>query len=161
MKYSIQSVDYLTLIEKEAVIAILDALPLKQQLCHGDPNPNNILIRNDGKAVVIDWMNASIGNPEADLAEYMIMIRYAVLPSELPSTVLEFFEPLRESIIHVFMEEYSKLSGINYEEVYPWLVPVAARKLSADAISEEEKSLLVEEIRRSLREKQGGGESPC
>lgn len=107
-------------------------------------------------------MNASIGNPEADLAEYMIRIRHGVLPSELPSTVLEFFEPLRESIIHVFMEEYTKLSGITYEDVYPWLVPVAARKLAADAISEEEKSLLVqEEIRRSLKEKQGGGESPC
>lgn len=161
MKYSIQSVDYLTLAEKEAVIALLDALPLKQQLCHGDPNPNNILIRNDGKAVVIDWMNASIGNPEADLAEYMIMIRYAVLPSELPSSISEFLDPMREAIIDVFMDEYSKLSGITYEEVYPWLVPVAARKLSADAISEEEKSLLVQEIRRSLKETQGGGKSPC
>lgn len=161
MKYSIQSVDYLTLAEKEAVIALLDALPLKQQLCHGDPNPNNILIRNDGKAIVIDWMNASIGNPEADLAEYMIMIRYAVLPSELPGSISEFFDPMREAIIDVFMDEYTKLSGITHEEVYPWLVPVAARKLSADAISEEEKSLLVQEIRRSLKKTQDGGESPC
>ncbi|NKI21566.1 phosphotransferase [Paenibacillus dendritiformis] len=161
MIYSIQSVDYLTLAEKEAVIAILDALPLKQQLCHGDPNPNNMFIREDGQVAVIDWMNASIGNPEADLAEYMIMIRYAVLPSELPGSISEFLDPMREAIIDIFMDEYTKLSGMTYEEVYPWLVPVAARKLSADAISEEEKSLLVQEIRRSLRETQGGGTSQC
>ncbi|CAH8706043.1 phosphotransferase [Paenibacillus thiaminolyticus] len=161
MKYSIQSVDYLTLAEKEAVIGLMDGLPLKQQLCHGDPNPNNILIRNDGKAVVIDWMNASIGNPEADLAEYMIMIRYAVLPSELPSSIAEFLDLMRDAIIDIFMDEYTRLSGITYEDVYPWLVPVAAQKLSADAISEEEKSLLVQEIRRSLKETQGGGKSQC
>jgi thiamine kinase-like enzyme len=79
LKYSIRAKDYLTAAEKEAVITILEGLPIKQQLCHGDPNPGNIILR-DGKAVIIDWMDASIGNPEADLAEYIVMIKYAVIP---------------------------------------------------------------------------------
>lgn len=74
---------YLSQAEKAAVIAQLDQLPMKQQLCHGDPNPGNILLR-DHDAVIIDWNNASTGNPEADLAEYIIMIRYAILPPHLP-----------------------------------------------------------------------------
>ncbi|WP_370511428.1 MULTISPECIES: phosphotransferase family protein [Paenibacillus] len=41
-------------------------LMMKQQLCHGDPNPGNILLR-DHDTVIIDWNNASTGNPEADL----------------------------------------------------------------------------------------------
>lgn len=48
------------------------------------------------------------------------------------------------------MDEYTKLSGITYDEVYPWISPVAARKLSADAISEAEKRLLVHVIRHYL-----------
>ncbi len=150
IQHSIQSVEYLTLAEKEAVITILDALPSKQLLCHGDPNPGNIMIRDDGTAVTIDWMNASVGNPEADLAEYIIMIRYAILPTSLPSRITEIFNSIREPIIDIFMDEYTKLSGVTYNEVSPWITPVAARKLSADAISEDEKNLLIQVIRRNL-----------
>ncbi|MDP5274244.1 phosphotransferase [Chengkuizengella axinellae] len=150
IKYSIHSTDYLTLKEKEDVISILDSLPSKKLLCHGDPNPGNILIRNDGKSIMIDWMNASIGNPEADLAEYIIMIRYAILPPDLPKQVLDYFDSIRETMIQTFMEEYTGLTGITYDEVVPWITPMAARKLSADAISEDEKQLLIQEIRRNL-----------
>jgi thiamine kinase-like enzyme len=151
MKHSIRRGDYLTFAEKEAIIDILENLPTKRQLCHGDPNPGNILIR-DGKAVIIDWMDASVGNPEADLAEYIIMIRYAILPSDLPSKALDYFNSIRESIIQVFINEYMKLSGITYNQIEQWITPIAARKLSADAVSEGEKDLLVIEIRRRLRE---------
>jgi thiamine kinase-like enzyme len=119
-------------------------------LCHGDPNPGNIIIKNDGKAIMIDWMNASIGSPEADLAEYIIMMRYAVLPSYLSNRFAEIFDSIRESIIHVFMDEYTKHSGMTYADVSPWITPVAARKLSADAISDDEKQQLLKEIRKSL-----------
>lgn len=118
IKYCIREADYLTYDEREAVIEILDRLPVKEQLCHGDPNPGNILIR-DGKVVIIDWMNASIGNPEADLAEYILMIRYSILPSFLPSEAVEYFNLMRESIVEVFINEYTKLSGITYDEIEP------------------------------------------
>lgn len=150
LKLSINRVEYLTSAEKETVISNLEAFSSKQLLCHGDLNPNNMIIQDDGKIVVIDWMNASIGNSEADIAEYIIMIRYAILPPNLPTRFLAFFDSKRETIISIFMDEYAKLTGITYDEVKPWIVPVAARKLSADAISEEEKTLLVQAIRRNL-----------
>ncbi|XEC97324.1 phosphotransferase family protein [Paenibacillus tarimensis] len=74
IKNNINSVNYLSTHEKVAIISLLEHLPTKQYMCHGDPNPGNIIIKNDGNAVLIDWMNASIGNPEADIAEYIIMI---------------------------------------------------------------------------------------
>jgi thiamine kinase-like enzyme len=129
----------------------LDSLHIKQQLCHGDPNPGNILIR-DEKAVIIDWMNASLGNPEGDLAEYLIMIRYAILPSYLPNEVVGYFNSIRESIIKVFIDEYTRLSDITYDEIDAWITPMAAQKLSADGISEDEKILLVNEIRKRLKD---------
>jgi aminoglycoside phosphotransferase (APT) family kinase protein len=149
MKYSINRVDYLTPAEKESVIDYLDRLPVKRQLCHGDPNPGNILIRS-GKPVVIDWMDASIGNPEADLAEYIVMIRFGILPPGLPSKSVSYFDSLRETIIKVFIDEYTQLSYIPYDEIDSWIIPIAARKLFADAISDAEKEVLVHEIRRRL-----------
>ncbi|PQP84368.1 aminoglycoside phosphotransferase [Paenibacillus sp. PCH8] len=149
IKHNIVEAQYLSEAEKAAVIAQLDRLPMKQQLCHGDPNPGNILLR-DNDAVIIDWNNASTGNPEADLAEYIIMIRYAILPPDLPHEATVVLDATRERSIQVFMEEYEKLSGIGYADIEPWIAPVAARKLIADAISDAEKKMLVNEIRRRI-----------
>ncbi|WP_042163347.1 phosphotransferase [Paenibacillus gorillae] len=149
MVHSIRSAGYLSEFEKVQVIEHLKGLPFKKQVCHGDPNPGNIMVRGD-HAVLIDWMNASTGNPEADLAEYIIMIRYAILPPHTPSSAVARFDSLREHIIEVFCEEYRRLSGNSLDEVEDWIMPVAARKLCADAIGEEEKALLLAEIRSRL-----------
>lgn len=150
IKSNILGVNYLSMSEKESVISLLDALKMKQYLCHGDPNPGNIIVKDDGKAVMIDWMNATIGNPEADLAEYIVMIRFAVLPSHLPEKARIKFDSIREDIIDIFMNEYSSRTEISYDDIEPWIIPIAARKLFADAISEVEKNKLVNEIRRGL-----------
>lgn len=149
MKYGIRLVDYLNAAEKEAVITLLDDLPMKEQLCHGDPNPGNIILRNN-KAVIIDWNDASIGNPEADLAEYIVMIRYAILPPQVPNEAVEYFDSIREQIIEAFLSEYMTFSAIDYNDIDAWIAPVAARKLCADAISDAEKNILVKEIRKRL-----------
>lgn len=152
IKHDICRAPYLPEADKAAVIARLDQLPRKHQLCHGDPNPGNILLR-ENDAVIIDWNMASTGNPEADLAEYIVMIRYAILPPHFPSEASVVLDATREASIRMFMEEYEKLSGIGYADIEPWIALMAARKLAADAISEEEKILLVNEIRRRLHSK--------
>ncbi len=149
IKHDIRRAAYLPDIEKEEVISRLERLPLKQQLCHGDPNPGNIML-HEGSATIIDWNNATCGNPEADLAEYILMLRYAILPSHMPVEAGIVLNNVREPSIRLFMAEYERLSAISYSEVEPWLLPVAARKLAADGISDEEKALLVQEIRRRL-----------
>ncbi|WP_438445322.1 phosphotransferase family protein [Gorillibacterium sp. sgz5001074] len=158
IKSDIRRAPYLRSDEKDAIISILDSLPPKQMLCHGDPNPGNLMIRPDGSVVILDWMNASIGNPEADLAEYILMIRYGVLPSFLPAGILNFFDSMREEIIGGFMDEYRTLTGMSDGVIAPWLVPIAARKLAADGIPDEEKMRLVRMIRQGLEDR--GGDRP-
>lgn len=150
LKYLINIPEHLTWDEKEEICRILDTLPKKHCFCHGDPNPGNIMITEEGEPVVIDWLDGTIGNPEADLAEYIVMIRYAVLPPELPPEATVFFDKHRETVIDIFMSEYSRLTGVTYDDVKPWFVPTSARKLSADAIQPAEKELLVREIRKAL-----------
>jgi aminoglycoside phosphotransferase (APT) family kinase protein len=41
---------------------------------HGDFHPNNILIRDDNSAVVIDWTGAAISDPRFDLAWTLLLI---------------------------------------------------------------------------------------
>jgi len=141
---------HLTDREKDTVLALLDALPKRRQLCHGDPNPGNFLLTEDG-VVVVDWSNATLGNPEADLAEYILMMRYAQLPRGMPQAAVSLFEARRDQSIRLFSAEYQSLTGIGAAEIEPWMAPIAARKLAADAISEGEKDALVAEVRRRLQ----------
>jgi tRNA A-37 threonylcarbamoyl transferase component Bud32 len=150
LKKQILSVDYLRKDEKKVVISILDSLPIKNKICHGDPNPNNILI-SKGSPIVIDWNDATTGNPETDLAEYIIMIKFAILPSNTPQNVVRIFDSIRGDIIKIFMDEYTLFTGITYDDVDPWIVPIAARKLSADGITDDEKQLLLREVRLRLK----------
>jgi len=129
---------------------VLDKLPTKNLICHGDPNPGNFIIR-DGKAVIIDWMNATIGNPAADIAEYIILMKYAVLPPETPNSIVDFFNVAREFILEIFLDEYMKLSDMEYKEIDQWMLPVMAGKLSADGIYDKEKKVLVEVVRKKLQ----------
>ena len=45
----------------------LDAMPKHNKLCHGDFNPSNIIITDDGTPYIIDWYHATQGNASADV----------------------------------------------------------------------------------------------
>src|SRR5690606_24821989 len=149
LREAILGAPYLSGSEKEAVIHHMALLPERRQVCHGDPNPNNIFIL-DGRTMMLDWMNASIGNQEADLAEYIMMVRYAILPPELPQAAVRMFDAMREQVIAAFCTIFAQLTGIGYSDVEPWLLPIAARKLNASGIVDEEKLLLLQYIRERL-----------
>lgn len=74
----------------------------------------------------------------------------AILPPHLPHEATVVLDVTRASSIRIFMKEYEKLSGIGFADIEPWIKLVAVRKLIADAISEAEKTILVDEIRRRL-----------
>ncbi len=51
----------------------LDAMPKHTKLCHGDFNPSNIIITDDGKAYILDWSHATQGNASADAARTYLL----------------------------------------------------------------------------------------
>lgn len=149
LERDIRRTPHLSAPHKDAVMTWLDRLPSKCQLCHGDPNPGNILLNGDS-ATIIDWNNATLGNPEADLAEYVLMIRYASLPSGTPPEVARLFEAAREPSIRLFLAEYEHLSGLGPAELEPWLAPIAARKLAVDGITATEAQQLIAEVAQRI-----------
>ena len=51
----------------------LEGMPKHNKVCHGDFNPSNVIISEDGKAYILDWSHATQGNASADVARtYLI-----------------------------------------------------------------------------------------
>lgn len=46
----------------------LDSMPKHTKVCHGDFNPSNIIISEDGTPYILDWSHATQGNASADAA---------------------------------------------------------------------------------------------
>ncbi len=51
----------------------LEGMPKHTKVCHGDFNPSNIIITDDGKAYIIDWAHATQGNASADVARTYLL----------------------------------------------------------------------------------------
>ncbi len=51
----------------------LHGMPKHTKVCHGDFNPSNIIITDEGKAFIIDWSHASQGNASADVARTYLL----------------------------------------------------------------------------------------
>ena len=51
----------------------LEAMPKHNKVCHGDINPSNVIIAEDGTPYVIDWSHATQGNASADVARTYLL----------------------------------------------------------------------------------------
>ena len=51
----------------------LEGMPKHNKVCHGDFNPSNVIIKEDGTAYVIDWSHATQGNASADAARTYLL----------------------------------------------------------------------------------------
>ena len=51
----------------------LEGMPKHNKVCHGDFNPSNIIITEDGTPYIIDWSHATQGNASADVARTYLL----------------------------------------------------------------------------------------
>ncbi len=51
----------------------LEGMPKHKKLCHGDFNPSNIIISDNGTPYIIDWSHATQGNASADAARTYLL----------------------------------------------------------------------------------------
>jgi len=139
IRRAIERTPLLTSEVRARVLAVLDSLPDGTALCHGDLNLNNVILTPDGWKV-IDWDNASLGNPLADVARSVLMLdaglNYCRSPEE--RAIIERVEPLARD---AYVRRYLELSGLSADELKAWRVPLAAARLS-EGIDEEESWLL-------------------
>ena len=51
----------------------LEDMPKHNKVCHGDFNPTNIIITDDGTPYILDWSHATQGNASADVARTYLL----------------------------------------------------------------------------------------
>ncbi len=103
----------------------LDAMPTHTKVCHGDYNPSNIIISNDGTPFVLDWSHATQGNASADVARTYLLFK------------LEKKDALAEKYIKLFC----KKTDTARQYVDQWL-PIVAASQSVKGKAEEREFLL-------------------
>jgi hypothetical protein len=120
-------------------LAALETLPDGAAICHGDFHPGNVLAMPQGE-VVIDWIDATRGNPLADVARASILALGAGATTQTRNVI----EKLMVRLFHaVYLRHYFALRPGGREEYGRWLPIVAAARLSEN-IPEIEQWLLAQ-----------------
>lgn len=55
----------------------LESMPKHNKVCHGDFNPSNIIVTEDGTPYILDWSHATQGNSSADVARTYLLFHLA------------------------------------------------------------------------------------
>lgn len=111
---------------KYELLQRLDGMKDHTKLCHGDFNPSNIIIKEDGTISIIDWAHVTIGNASADAAQ----------------TFLIFKMEGKDDLAEKYLDLFAKKSNIQKMNIQRWIPIVAAvRKAKGKP---EEQAILAE-----------------
>jgi len=137
LKQRIESVGELSATARRAVLTILESLPAGDVLCHFDLHVNNVIMSPSGP-VIIDWMGALKGPPEADVARtWLLCTLFPVTP------VLRNYLYRRYSYFYEqYLEKYVSLNPINNALMERWKIPVLAARIIEERKSTRKKFLL-------------------
>ena len=103
----------------------LEGMPKHNKLCHGDFNPSNIIIADDGTPYIIDWSHATQGNASADVAR----------------TYLLFWLNGDITGADEYLDLYCKKTGTEKHYVQKWM-PIVAASQSVKGNEKEREFLL-------------------
>jgi aminoglycoside phosphotransferase (APT) family kinase protein len=129
----------------------LDHLPDGNALCHGDFQPDNVLLCTAGPAV-IDWPNAARGDPCADFARTAMLMKLGSLAPGAPPLIRWGQWTGRGLFVRAYVGGYEETTRHDDEEaVRRWKFVRVVDRL-ADDIPEERNSLLraADRLRRRL-----------
>lgn len=103
----------------------LEGMPKHKKVCHGDFNPSNIIISEDGEAYIIDWSHATQGNASADVAR----------------TYLLFCLSGDTEAANLYLDIFCKKSDTAKQYVQKWM-PIVAASQSVKGNEKEREFLL-------------------
>lgn len=102
----------------------LDSMPNHTKLCHGDFNPSNVIVAEDGTMSIVDWAHATQGNASGDAA----------------ITYLEFALKDQKTA-DLYLDLFCKKSDTAKQYVQKWL-PIAAAAQLTKGVDEEKEFLM-------------------
>lgn len=103
----------------------LESMPKHTKLCHGDFNPSNIILKEDGTPYILDWSHATQGNASADVAR----------------TYLLFMLGGETELAEKYLNSFCKKSDTAKQYIQKW-IPIVAASQSVKGKPEECELLL-------------------
>ena len=103
----------------------LEGMPKHNKVCHGDFNPSNIIITDDGTPYILDWSHVTQGNASADVAR----------------TYLLFWLNGDIDGAEKYLDMFSRKSDTAKQYIQKWL-PIVAASQSVKGKKEEREFLL-------------------
>lgn len=122
---------------RAALLARLDTMPPGDALCHGDLHPDNIVMTARGP-VIIDWMTAVCGNPLADIARSLLMIRSGAPLEQMGRLETAAINLARLVMFRNYMRAYRQVRAAPEAELAAWRPIMAAARLT-EGVPESEK----------------------
>jgi|SRR5262245_28176362 len=126
---------------KAAVTAVLDRLSDGDAVCHGDYHLLNVVMTAAGP-VLLDWFNATRGNPLADVARTVMVLKFTMLPRNTDPGVRRAVDAARPAFLAAYWEEYARRRPFETEQLVSWMLPVAAARLAKPISTAEREQLL-------------------
>ena len=109
---NIQRASILGELRQSNLLAGLAKMPDGDRLCHGDFHPYNIMGPH-GREVLIDWLDASRGEPAADVCRSYVLLR-----------------PAAPEMASAYLDAYAQVGGKSRVAILDWLPFVAAARLA-------------------------------
>lgn len=131
LRLKLASCDALSDSHRDEAQSLVGILPSGAAILHGDLHPGNVLLSPDGP-VAIDWFDASIGHPLADVVRTSLLIRPGFAPADqqhLPGAD----QSLLEKIHKAYIEQWSELFGSARNELRRWEAVIGAARISERA----------------------------
>jgi len=111
--------------QKTAILIRLNSMTYEKRLCHGDFHLFNLIMSDNNKVTIIDWVDSSVGDICADV--YRTYLLYTEISIELAA---------------IYLRLYCKKSGLSKDDILKWAPIIAAARLSENVSSEKSERLL-------------------
>lgn len=121
----------------------------KRVLCHGDLHPENVIVEENNRMRVIDWVDAYCGDPLSDVARSYYLLKHGTPPGKKSNYERMTEQPAKEFISRVYLKSYFDGRPIPIRELDMWGLIIRICR-SFEGI-EEEKDALKQSIDLGIR----------
>ncbi len=120
---------------RQQALAVLDALPEDNTVCHGDFHPENIILSGD-RTIVIDWIAAGRGLPALDVMRTGLLMTIGMSPDPLPTLLRPIERLVRTLMMNAYHKRYFHRTGLTRDDLHTVALPVVTARF-AEPIPEE------------------------